>query len=143
MGVPVSSQASSALKAQRFGQSWSLRGKVQDPKLWSPSRVSRYKDRCCFDFSIFPYSPQFLEDYVEGFIESEKPETKHLTYSFQVSLEARKRREMRKLLKCEASESKSKRPKAAERSFNKEILLLGEMAFCPLFYYWSEDRQKI
>ena len=46
------------------------------------------------------------------------------------------------MFKCKASESEIKRPKAAEQSFSKEILLLGEIAFCPLFYYQSEDRDK-
>jgi hypothetical protein len=31
---------------------------------------------------------------------------------------------------------------SSRTSFNKEILLLGEVAFCPLFYYWSEDWRK-
>lgn len=33
------------------------------------------------------------------------------------------------MFKCKARESEIKRPKAAEQSFNKEILLLGEIAF--------------
>lgn len=57
------------------------------------------------------------------------------------SWEVIERREIGKLFTCKFSESE-KRPKAAEQSFNKEILLLGEMAFSSLFYYRSEDTEK-